>query len=68
MGRLEPFQRREAGRLAVAQRQIGAATGTYEDLRTAVLVEEYLAGARLLELRLKEVLEDGLAAARRPDD
>ena len=65
---LQRLQGREAGRLAVLERQVGAAGCQHENLRAAILVDEYLARARLLGLRHQEIDDDCLAAPSRADD
>ena len=56
-------QRGKARRLAVLQREIGAPDRPHEDLGAAILVDKHLGHVELLELRLEEVLQHGLAAA-----
>src|SRR3546814_2517148 len=65
---LERLERREAGGLAVLERQIGATRSQHENLRTAVLVDENLTRARFLGLRHQEIDDDRLAAPGRAND
>src|SRR3546814_6462571 len=58
---LERLERREAGGLAVLERQIGATRSQHENLRTAVLVDENLTRDRFLGLRHQEIDADRLA-------
>ncbi len=58
----------EAGRLAVAQRQIGPAAGAHEQFGAAVLIDEQLLGVEPFELGQHEVLHHSLAGAGRAAD
>ncbi len=62
------LERREAGGYAGLEGQVSAPAGAHEDLGAAAIVDENLLGPKLLGLGQGEVLDHGLAGARRPAD
>src|SRR3546814_17680129 len=58
----------EACGTSVLEHQIAATRSQYENLRTAVLVDENLTRARFLGLRHQEIDDDRLAAPGRAND